>query len=313
MVKTNNTKFSTASVAKGSLVLSRTVEKNFALEAENSRLQHHVSVLTKRLHTTTCAKEILESILHQFREKEKRKSSGDEVAEEVEKTDPTDKVAENWEEVRPAYEEVAEDMSVAKEDDEADGDEPHVAVPGMEVACGYNRYVQDLEPYDQKESIQVPMQVNDESEGERISSKKIEEMEKRGRELIKIRPSSLSEWEKAEEMVPLFKEEVREIRERSWKEIENRKRDLETSGEEDVVIGGVIVAGGASAKTKKKKNKKKQTSKAAGNGKKEIDEGEKVEGLDKDVVKRNWTVGEWRKYGESVGYEVEVESDYGPL
>ena len=63
MVKTNNTRFSAASVAKGSVVLSRTVEKNFALEAEVSRLRHHISVLSKRLHTTTREKEILESIL----------------------------------------------------------------------------------------------------------------------------------------------------------------------------------------------------------------------------------------------------------
>ena len=64
MVKTNNTKFSAASVAKGSVVLSRTVEKNFALEAEVSRLRHHISILSQRLHTTTREKEILESILH---------------------------------------------------------------------------------------------------------------------------------------------------------------------------------------------------------------------------------------------------------
>ena len=44
MVKTNNTKFSAASVAKGSVVLSKAIEKNFALEAEISRLRHHVSV-----------------------------------------------------------------------------------------------------------------------------------------------------------------------------------------------------------------------------------------------------------------------------
>ena len=69
MVKTNNTKFSTASVAKGSLVLSKTIEKTFALEKEVSRLRHHVSVLSKRLHTTTREKEILESILRQFGEK----------------------------------------------------------------------------------------------------------------------------------------------------------------------------------------------------------------------------------------------------
>ena len=49
MVKTSATKFSAASVAKGSVVLSKVIEKNFALEAEVSRLRHHVSVLSKRL------------------------------------------------------------------------------------------------------------------------------------------------------------------------------------------------------------------------------------------------------------------------
>ena len=58
MVKTNNTKFSATSVAKGSVVLPKAIEKNFALEAEVSRLRHHVSVLSKRLHTTTREKEI---------------------------------------------------------------------------------------------------------------------------------------------------------------------------------------------------------------------------------------------------------------
>ena len=50
MVKRGSSTFSAASVAKGSMVLSRTVEKNFALEAEISRLRHHVSVLSQRLH-----------------------------------------------------------------------------------------------------------------------------------------------------------------------------------------------------------------------------------------------------------------------
>ena len=94
----------------------------------------------KLLHKTTREKEILESILHQFGEKAKRESSGDEVAEEVEITDATAELADNREEVRPACEEVAEDKSVAEMDDEADEDEPQVAEPGMEVACGYNRY-----------------------------------------------------------------------------------------------------------------------------------------------------------------------------
>ena len=310
MVKTSNTKFSAASVAKGSVVLSRTVEKNFALEAEVSRLRHHISVLSKRLRRTTREKEILESILHQFGEKAKGEPSGDVVAEEVEITDATEEVADNREEVRPACEEVAEDDSVAKMDDEADEDEPQVAETGMEVASDVNRYAMDLVPYDQKESIQVPMEV-DEKEEESLS-KKIERMENKGREMIKVLPSLLSGDRKTERMVEIFQREIKELKQESLKKIKDGKRGLETSGEEDAVVGGIIVAGGASTKAKKKRNKKKRKAKVASSEKKEIDEGEKVEGVDMNGVKRNWTIGEWRRYGESAGYEVEVESDYGP-
>src|SRR5205807_8312460 len=41
---------SAASSLRSSAVLSRAVEKNFALEAEVSRLRHHVSILSQRLH-----------------------------------------------------------------------------------------------------------------------------------------------------------------------------------------------------------------------------------------------------------------------
>jgi len=53
MVKRGSSTFSAASVAKGSVVLSRAIEKNFALEAEVSRLRHHISVLSRRLHFVT--------------------------------------------------------------------------------------------------------------------------------------------------------------------------------------------------------------------------------------------------------------------
>ena len=316
MVKTNNTRFSAASVAKGSVVLSRTVEKNFALEAEVSRLRHHISVLSKRLHRTTREKEILESIMRQFGEKAKRESSGDVVAEEVEITDGTEEVADSREEVRPACEEVAETKSVAEVDDEAEEDEPQVAEPGMEVACGYNRYAQDLVPYDQKESIKVPMEVDDDDEGDSVTSKKIEEMERRGREMIKVLPSSLSDINKAEEMVRLFREEVEELKKRTSKKIEGEGKEeinnLNKSEDEDVIMGGVIVAWGASKKARKKRNKKKRKLKAAGNEDIEVEEKEKIEGTDKEGVKRNWTVEEWKSYGDSIGCDVEVESDYGP-
>jgi len=145
MIKTHNTKFSAASIAKGSVVLSKTVEKDFALKAEISCLRHHILVLSKRLHLVTVERRIIEDIAHQGQCPnclEKGEPLGDVVAEEVEKVDATKEVAEDREEVRPACDEVAEK--------EAE-DEPHrvvvwfvgkrrvelrVAEPGMEVDEG---------------------------------------------------------------------------------------------------------------------------------------------------------------------------------
>ena len=238
------------------------------------------------------------------------------MAEEVEITDATEEVADSREEVRPACEEVAEEKGVAETDDEAEEDEPQVAEPGMEVACGYNRYAQDLVPYDQKESSQVLMEVNDIVDERMETTKKIVDLEKEGRELIKVLPSSLSDINKAEEMVRLFREEVEELKKRTSKKIEvegeEEIKNLNKSEDEDVVMGGIIVAGGASKKARKKKNKKKRKSKAAGNEDNKVEEEERIEGMDKEGVKRNWTVEEWKSYGDSIGFDVEVESDYGP-
>ena len=261
MVKTHATKFSAASVAKGSVVLSKAIEKNFALEAEVSRLRHHVSVLSKRLHATTREKEILESIISTVGEMNRGKPSRDEVAEEVEIKDATEEVAEIREEIRPACEEVAEGISVAELDDEADDFEPHVAERGMEVAKGYNKYAQDIELYDQKESIQVPMEI-DSDRKETTISEEMGRVEKGIMDLVRVVPSSLPEREQQLERLRLFQEEVRALKERSSKKIEEgKKNELGSSGDEDAIIGGIIVEGGASKKAKKKKNKKKRKAK----------------------------------------------------
>ena len=88
MVKQSSVKFSAATVAKGSVVVSKAVEKNFALESEISRLQHHVSVLSKRLHTVTLERNYFESLSLELQAREvteeESESSGDVVAEEVE-------------------------------------------------------------------------------------------------------------------------------------------------------------------------------------------------------------------------------------
>ena len=160
------------------------------------------------------------------------------MAEEVEIMDATEKVADNQEEVRLACEEVAEEKSVAEMDDEADENRPQVAVPGMEVACGYNRYAQDLVPYDQKESIQIPREVDDDEEMKSETWKKTEVMGRGEMELIRIESSSLSELDKVKEMMRLFKEEVGELKEKSSKRKEEHEEkkiiNLNKSEEEKV-------------------------------------------------------------------------------
>ena len=260
MVKTHTIKFSAASVARGSVVLSKSMEKNFALEAEVSRLRHHVSVLSKRLHAVTREKEIIMSIISTIRDQEEREPSGDVVAEEVEIREATEEVAEIREEIRPTCEEVAKGKSVAEVDDEADEDESHVAEPGMEVAEGYNRYAQDLEIYDQKDSIQVPMEVDIVEKEEQTISDEIAIVENRMVDLIRVVPSSLSEKDKHLEMLRLFQKEVGELKKRSSKKIEeeNLKEGLGSSGDENAIIGGIIVEGGASKKAKKKNKRKRK-------------------------------------------------------
>ena len=59
MVKRGSSTFSAAAVARSGLALGRTVEKTLALEAVVSRLRHHISVLSRRLHLSTLESESL--------------------------------------------------------------------------------------------------------------------------------------------------------------------------------------------------------------------------------------------------------------
>ena len=93
-------------------MLSKAVEKNFALAAEISGLQHHVSVVSKRLHSVTVERRIIEHIVRHGQCpncSEKEELSGDVVAEGVEEIAATEEVADSREEVRPACEEVAKE------------------------------------------------------------------------------------------------------------------------------------------------------------------------------------------------------------
>ena len=90
MAKHTSVKFSAASVAKGSVVSSKAVEKNFAFESEISCLRHHVSVVSKQLHTVTLERNYLEMLSLELQAQEVMEGvsepSGDVVAEEVEVT-----------------------------------------------------------------------------------------------------------------------------------------------------------------------------------------------------------------------------------
>jgi len=67
MVKRGSSSFSAAAVARSGLALCRTVEKTLALEAEVSRLRHHISVLSRRLHLSALESESLRRELDALR------------------------------------------------------------------------------------------------------------------------------------------------------------------------------------------------------------------------------------------------------
>ena len=163
-------------------------------------------------------------IMSTVRDQDEGEPSVDEVAEEVEIAEATEEVAEIWEEVRPTCEEVASGKGVAKMDDEAEEVQPQVAEPGMEVAKGYNRIAQDIELYDQKESVQVPMKIDSVRDQKIAIADEIANMEKRMMDLVRVAPSSLPEKEKSLVRLRLFKEEIKELKDRASKKIEEKKK-----------------------------------------------------------------------------------------
>jgi len=92
MVKRGSSTISAAPVARSGLALGRTVEKTLALEAEVSRLRHHISVLSRRLHLSALESESLHRELDPLRSVAPLSREGDgaeasplrvEVADEV--------------------------------------------------------------------------------------------------------------------------------------------------------------------------------------------------------------------------------------
>jgi len=254
MVKRGSSSFSASSVAKGLMVLSKAIEKQFALEAEVSRLRHHVSVLSKRLHSVTLERQILADIVDTTmrKEEEEKPLGGEEVAGEGMGEEAAPSVADEGATVYVAEEEkreggvagedattsvaeVAEEMRIVVASPVVGQEpEPCVAEPSSEgvpeMAEEYNRFamdlVEDVGPIQsQKSDLSRLADLRDEVK------RKLEEMMRTGRACLET-PENLDK-----------------IVENSGNTVDEVRR-LGSSGEEDVVIGGVIVAGGASTKRK---------------------------------------------------------------
>ena len=67
MVKRGSSTFSAVAVARSGLALRLSVEKTLALEAEVSRLRHHISILSRRLHLSALESESLRRELNALR------------------------------------------------------------------------------------------------------------------------------------------------------------------------------------------------------------------------------------------------------
>jgi len=272
MVKQGSSTFSATSVAKGSVVLSRAIEKNFALEAEISRLRHHVSVLSRWLHLVTVERDGLQDMVvgtMEFEEEWGRTPlGGDEVARmELDgEAEPS---------VAGEEEEESHDVAMEEEVKEA---APSVA--GM--------LVEESHSVAGEREKEAELAVADEAGGrEENTADRMEEVEfvaEMARDCNRFRLDLVVKEDSVlDPLIPSCVDGLVMLRKASleeeggWpalgspriKEIDRKKgvmRSLGSSGDEDTIIGGVIVAGGASQKAKnaarrgKRKNRRSEAS-----------------------------------------------------
>jgi len=269
MVKRGSSTFSAASVAKGSVVFSRAIEKNFALEAEVSRLRHHVSVLSRRLHSVTMERDGLRDMVIPTMEIEEW-GGEPQVSEEVADDDSDDGATPvvagmsdddgEREATSVADESVRDATSVAEE-------EVREATPVADVGEREATLVADEDvPVVAREFQLVTLDMMDEEEWERA-------LGRRNRELA---VANVSEPEMADrEATPVADEDVPEVargcnrfamdlvNEGDWPGLGTPNRTagaarVTHSSDEDVVLGGVIVAGGASRRAKRNRGRKRK-------------------------------------------------------
>jgi len=270
MVKGGSWSFLASSVAKGSIVLSKAIEKHFAFEAEISRLRHHVSVLSKRLHSVTVEKQVLEDIVKSTMSGEEKPLEDKEVAGEGTKNEAAPSVAEEdgtmyVAEEKEDKEEENATMSVAEVAREmwmivaspvrAQEPEPCVAEPTSEVvpemAKEYNRFAMHLVEEMELEDTPPPRSVLSRVAEVLGRCERLREVEER----LSMEKERYVEEHRSHCLdAP---EELKEIDRNSGNTVGEGRR-LESSGDENMVIGGVIVAGCASTKRKNAARRKKR-------------------------------------------------------
>jgi len=288
MVKRGASTFSAASVAKGSVVLSRAIEKNFALEAEVSRLRHHISVLSRRLHFVPLERDgLLDMVVptmkfEEFETWESEPQAEEEVAGEETEDEAAPSVAVSECPSVAMVEESEDEAGQGEEEEAGEGEEEagegteEVAAPSVaeeeseekatgsvaeEWLCERHKVarVRDWrrEENTAGETIDIGRVPEMAEDCNRFKMDLVERVDSVPEPLI---PSCVgrSVWERAEEL-------EREggwptLRKPGLKQIDNGegRRGLGSSGDEDAIIGGVIVAGGASQKAKNAARKKKR-------------------------------------------------------
>jgi len=263
MVKRGSSTFSAASVAKGSVVLSRAVKKNFALEAEVSRLCHHVSVLSRRLHLVTLERDGLVDMVAptMFVEEKWGETplTDEEVAGEEEEDEAALSVAGS---VCPSVAMVEVAGGVAVE-------EAALSVAGEEVEKRHDVARRgDVKEAKSAVDIDTWMERRLVSEGKRKEERDERQEENTAGEVsVAERVPEMAEncnryrMDLVEEVVSPLRKRLAELRE--------VMSGVVSSGDEDAIIDGVIVAGGASQKAKnaaRKKKRKIRQGEASGRG-----------------------------------------------
>jgi len=192
MVKRGSSTFSAASVAKGSVVLSCTNEKNIALKAEVSRLRHHILVLSRRLYFVTLERDGLQDMVvptmefEEFEMWECSPPAEEEVAGEEARDEAAPSVAES---------KCTSVAMVERSEDEASKEVEDVAIPSVASEESEEEAAQSVAGAGVKERHSVA-----EEEGRRkAESDRDAQLERKMREMVRDMEKRRKEGKKRRE------------------------------------------------------------------------------------------------------------------